>query len=48
MAEPITGYGLSVLRESFPTKDESVFVQNTNRYSLKIFLPLSRSSVSAR
>ena len=40
MAEPITGYGLSVLRESFPTKDESVFVQNTNRYSLKNLLTI--------
>ena len=35
MAEPITGFGLSVLQETFPTKDESVFVQNTDRYSLK-------------
>ena len=40
MAEPIAGYGLSVLRESFPTKDESVFVQNTNRYSLKNLLTI--------
>ena len=38
MAEPITGFGLSVLRESFPTKDVSVFVQNTDRYSLKSLL----------
>ena len=38
MAEPITGFGLSVLRESFPTKDVSVFVQNTDRYSLKRLL----------
>ena len=38
MAEPITGFGLSVLRESFPMKDVSVFVQNTNRYSLKSLL----------
>ena len=40
MAEPITGYGLSVLRENFPTKDESVIVQNTNRYSLKNLLTI--------
>ena len=38
MAEPITGFALSVLRENFPTKDESVFVQNTDRYSVKNLL----------
>ena len=40
MAEPITGFGLSVLRESFPTKDVSVIVQNTDRYSLKSLLTI--------
>lgn len=40
VAEPITGFGLSILQESFPTKDVSVFVQNTNRYSLKNLLTI--------
>ena len=48
MAEPITGFGLSVLRESFPTKDVSVFVQNTDRYSLKSLLTVVSSSPTGR
>ena len=48
MAEPITGYGLSVLRESFPTKDTSVLSRTRSATVLKVFLPSSHSSVSAR
>lgn len=43
LAEPITGFALSVLQENFPGGSDCVYVQNTDRYSLKNLFTIAKS-----
>ncbi len=43
LAEPITGFALSTLQENFPGGEACVYLQNTNRYSLKNLFTVAAS-----